>query len=152
MDEKIFWRLAFLLPLLAPLVLLGIVNIRSAAGVAGSPANFVELVLLGSLLYGGALYLIFIVGFVALLWSRPVEWYRRASCVAPPAFLVFFVLGFQVYWITRSAGSWLEIPQALAGFSAMVLGVGYFYVALAWVLRWFLRTTGLLPGMRVGQS
>ena len=66
-----------------------------------------------------------------------------------PAFLVFFVLGFQIYWITRSAGSWLDIPRALAGFSVMVLGVGYFYVALAWVLRWLLRTTGLLPGTRM---
>lgn len=144
MDEKTYWRIAFLFPLLAPLVFLGFVKLRSAAGVTGPPASFVELVLLGSLYYAGALYLLFILGLIALLWSRPVEWYRRASLLAPPAFLLFFVIGFQLYWIVTSVGTWLDAPRALVGFSSMVLIVGYLYVAIAWLLRWLMRTTGLL--------
>jgi hypothetical protein len=142
--EKIYWRIAFLLPLVAPLVLLGIVETRKAAGVTGPPASVVEVFLLGSLFYGGAPYLVFVVGLLALLWSKPVAWYRRATWVAPPAFLVLFVVGLQVYWIATSAGSWLESPRALSGFSTMVLVVGYAYVAIAWLVRWFLGLAGLL--------
>jgi hypothetical protein len=146
LNEKTYWRVAFLFPLLAPLVWLGIIKLRSAAGVTGPPASFVEVVLLGSLFYGGALYVIFVLGLIALLWFRPAERYRKASWLAPPAFLLFFVVGFQVYWLIGSAGSWLDIPETLAGLSVMVLVVGYLYVAIAWLLRWLLRTAGLLDG------
>jgi len=54
------------------------------------------------------------------------------------------VVAFQVYWVVRSAGSWFDSPEAVAEFSAMVLLVGYVYVAIAWLLRWFLGMTGLL--------
>ncbi len=144
MSEKVFWRIAFFFPLLAPVAVLSYAALRSWLGAASSPGHLIQFILIGSLFFGGIQYLVFLVLLLIILWSKPVSWYRWASRLAPLLFLVVFLLGFQLYWLGTDAGSWVDSPRSLVGYSSLVLVLGYAYVAIAWLLRVALETLALI--------
>jgi hypothetical protein len=145
MKEKHYWRAISLLPLLAPLTILISSEIHSSITASpGPPASIGQVFLLGSLFYGGIFYVIFLVITQAVIWSKPVKWDRKTSLIAPPIFLVVLSLGFQIYWMVTSSGSWLDNPRLLLTYSLLVLIIGYIYVGAAWSIWVILRAVGLL--------
>ena len=133
MREKHYWRAILLLPLVLPLISLASSSIRtSLTGTPGPPASFAQVLLLGTLFYGVIFYVVFISIVQAILWTKPVNWDRRVSLIAPFIFLLVFIVGLQIYWIVTSSGNWADSPRALLIYSVIVLITGYLYVGIAW--------------------
>jgi hypothetical protein len=59
--------------------------------------------------------------------------HRAFSLLAPPLFLTVWTTCLELYWRFGGQGSWLARPDMLLGYAAIVLGLGYFYVLLAWL-------------------
>jgi hypothetical protein len=149
LKEKNYWRAVSLLPILVPLTALLWSSIRTVfTSSPNPPASIGQVFLLGSLYIGGVFYLLFLAITQFVIWKKPVQWDRRTSLIAPPVFLILFILGFQVYWIITASGSWLDSPRALMIYSVLVIIFGYLYVGLAWGLRGIVRGLGMIIGKK----
>ncbi len=122
-------------PFALPLLILAISWGRAVLGKTSPSAGIVELLLVGSLLYAGIIYLGFFIVLQTVLCLKPSGVYRRMSWFAPPAFLLVFLVGFQIYWTITGSGSWLESPRVLITYTLVVLFIGYLYITLTWITR-----------------
>ena len=144
MSERLYWRIAFAVPLVIPLVYLGRDWLRGWISDPSDPAGLMSAVLFGSLLYAGPLYVLFFLGLLSFLRGKGVSAYRSSSWWAPLAFLALFLVAFQGYWVASSKGSWLDIPGTLLGYVLLILVLGYTYVGMAWSARWILKSVNAL--------
>jgi hypothetical protein len=144
MSERLYWRIAFAMPLVIPLAYVGLDWLRGWISDPSEPAGLMSVILFGSLLYAGPLYVLFFLGLLSILRRKAVGAYRSFSWWAPPAFLALFLVAFQGYWLASSKGSWLDIPGTLLGYALLILVLGYTYVGMAWSARWILKSVHVL--------
>jgi hypothetical protein len=110
-----------------------------------------------SILVGGIPYALLAFSLLAWMWRRSERQIRMAMLIAP--LLMVAVLGLMIVTIFALEGSPLndDALTSWAVYSGYALGVGYFYVALGYVVVWLARRRGwvrndgdtLLPNRRV---
>lgn len=140
MSAKRYWQGAFFLPLLLPILALGLVWLNTGLQLPVDIENDVFTDALGfliaSLVYGGIPYAIFLAGVLLWTTNRPVGAIRRFTYVAPLVYLGPFLVHLYIYAVvkTKSPTGGLAVhewPTVIGYFTMFTFGIGYAYVLLA---------------------
>lgn len=129
-----FFRLMLLLPLAVPLLLLPF----------GYHAVLGFLML--AAMFGGPQYLLF-AGFVLIVSRKfDAQQLRKIILLAPLLFVPLQLLGvvLQYFFVPGSGYSASDIVGWCMFFFIYTIAIGYFYVALAWLLYWIFTTLNVV--------
>jgi len=144
MRARTFWRASLALPLVCPVIALGVMW-----GIAkiGEPPLVVTQALVTIGMSGyllGIPYALFALILLAALWSRSLSVYRRAALVAPILFDLVFIAIVAIYSLVRHGEMAQVFTSGLRSFYLFELVLGYSYVGLVFAGDWLFTRLNLV--------
>jgi hypothetical protein len=130
MRARTFWRGSLALPILCPLIAIGVMW---GAAKLGEPPLIVTQALVTVGMSGylfGIPYALFAALLLAILWSRSLSAYRRAALVAPLLFDLVFMAIVAIYDLASHVELAQVFSPGMLSFYLLELVVGYSYVGL----------------------
>lgn len=145
-----YYQLGLVLPVAVPAAVVGplilyekIFDVTVGRTLPGI-LNAVVLILMGSLVLAGLPYTLFAIVSLVALRGRDALAYRRFTVAAPPLFVPVFWLWNAVGAVREGTLHVFKPVETFAGAAALVLPLGYLYVALCYLGYRLLAKRGLL--------